>query len=94
MPYFTYILRSLSTGRFYIGHSENPAKRLSEHNRNKTVSIRNRGPWELVHLEAFETRAQASRREREIKRMKSHVWIEQLVRAERKPHFDRELALV
>jgi putative endonuclease len=83
MSYFAYIVRSDSSGRFYVGHTENPTKRVMEHNNNRTVSIKNRGPWKLVYSEEFATRREATRREREIKRMKSHTWIEQLVRASR-----------
>jgi putative endonuclease len=81
MIFYTYILRSLSTGRFYVGHTENLTKRVYEHNNNRTPSIRNRGPWELVHAEEFETRLGAMRRELQIKKMKSHKWIERLARA-------------
>ncbi|MFI5126986.1 MAG: GIY-YIG nuclease family protein [Candidatus Acidiferrales bacterium] len=83
MPFHAYILRSLSTGRFYIGHTENLAKRLREHYNNRTISIRNRGPWELFYSEEFATRTEAIRRERQIKNMKSHTWIEKLARASR-----------
>jgi putative endonuclease len=83
MPYYTYILRSVTTRRFYVGHTENLVKRLAEHNNNRTVSIKNRGPWELVFSEEFAARAEAMRREREIKRMKSHSWIDKLVIASR-----------
>ncbi len=83
MPYYMYILRSVSTGRFYVGHTANLPKRIAEHNNNRTFSIKNRGPWELVYTEEFSSRTEAGRREREIKRMKSHSWIEQLARASR-----------
>ena len=36
MPFHVYILRSQSTGRFYIGHTENLIKRIFEHNSNRT----------------------------------------------------------
>jgi len=63
MPFYMYILRSGSTGKFYVGHTEHLMKRLSEHNRNRTPSICIRGAWELAYWEEFSTRAQASRRE-------------------------------
>ncbi len=81
MTFHTYILRSLSSGHFYVGHTSNLAKRIAEHNNDRTRSLKNRGPWELVRVEEFPTRAEAARREQEIKRMKSHGWIEQVVRA-------------
>ncbi len=87
MPFYVYILRSVSTGKFYIGQSEDPARRLAEHNHQRTPSTRNRGPWELVYTEEFATRAEASRRERALKKMKSHASTENLARASRS---DRE----
>jgi putative endonuclease len=83
MPYHVYVLRSASNGRFYVGHTENLAKRIFEHNNNRTLSIRNRGPWELFYSEEFRTRGAAMKREREIKKMKSHRYIESLARASR-----------
>ncbi len=83
MPFYTYILWSRKTGRFYVGHTEDLQRRLFEHNNNRTDSIKNRGPWELVYSEEFATRSEASRRERQMKRMKSHAWLERLARASR-----------
>jgi len=83
MSFCTYVLRSQTTGRFYVGHTENLRKRIFEHNNNRTWSIKNRGPWELYHAETFETRSEASARERQIKKMKSRRYIEELVRASR-----------
>jgi putative endonuclease len=78
MPFHTYILRSESTGQFYIGHTENLTKRIFERNNNRTTSIKNRGPWKLFYSEVFDTRSSAARREREIKNMKSRIYIESL----------------
>jgi putative endonuclease len=83
MIFHVYILRSQSTGQFYVGQTENLTKRVFEHNNNRTPSIKNRGLWELVHAEAFDSRAEAMRRGRQIKKMKSRQWIERLVRASR-----------
>jgi putative endonuclease len=83
MAFHTYVLKSQSTGRFYIGHTENLTKRIFEHNNNRTASIKNRGPWELFHFEEFATRSEAMRRERQLKRMKSRAYIESLARASR-----------
>ena len=87
MPFYMYVLRSAATRKFYVGHSEDPARRLTEHNHDRSPSTRNRGPWELVYTEEFATRAEASRRERAVKKMKSHAGIEALARASRS---DRE----
>jgi putative endonuclease len=83
MIFHAYVIRTIATGRFYVGHTENLTRRVYEHNNNRTPSIRNRGPWELVHSEEFATRSEAMRRELQIKKMKSHRWIEQLAGASR-----------
>ena len=83
MAFQMYILRSSSTGRYYVGHTQDLAKRLREHNRGCARSTRDRGPWELFYKEEFSTRSEASRRERQIKSMKSRAWIEELARASR-----------
>jgi putative endonuclease len=48
MAFHVYVLRSQSTGRFYVGHTENLGRRISAHNNNRTASIKNRGPWEFA----------------------------------------------
>ncbi len=78
MP-FVYILRSESTGRFYVGCAEDPVTRLAEHQRGQTVSTRGRGPWSLAYKERFATLAEARSRERQIKNWKSHRSIQQLI---------------
>jgi putative endonuclease len=87
MRYFLYILQSVSTSRFYIGHTQDLSIRFQEHNDGRDSSTRGRGPWELFYTEEFPTRSEASRRERQIKQMKSRRWIEELARASRS---DRE----
>ena len=76
---YVYILRSKSTGRYYIGVSESPDDRLIAHNRGQTKSTRDRGPWALVLREAHDNRSSALAREREIKGWKSHTRINNLV---------------
>ena len=65
--YFVYVLRNQATGRHYTGNCVDPVQRLGQHNAGVTKSTKNRGPWELVYQEAFETRSEAMRRERFLK---------------------------
>ena len=65
--FFVYVLRSQMTGRFYTGQTSSIPERLQKHEQGLSPSTKGRGPWELVHQEQFETRAQAMRRERELK---------------------------
>jgi putative endonuclease len=68
---FIYILQSESTGRFYIGSTNDLERRLSEHTRAHSLATRGRGPWKLVHQESLATLLLARQREREIKNWKS-----------------------
>ena len=70
MKHFVYILKSLSTGRHYIGTTITVERRLGEHNRGKDRSVRGRGPYEVVRVEPFESRQEAIVRERQIKSYK------------------------
>jgi putative endonuclease len=74
-----YILQSETTGRFYIGSTDDLDRRQSEHQRGQTPSTRGRGPWKLVYQEEFPTLLEAHRRELEIKRWKSAKLIKALV---------------
>ncbi|HVS74558.1 MAG TPA: GIY-YIG nuclease family protein [Candidatus Acidoferrales bacterium] len=66
-----YILQSRTTGKYYIGSSNDLNRRLSEHKRAHSLATRGRGLWELVYQESFATLAAARKREYEIKAWKS-----------------------
>ena len=70
MPYFVYVLRSKRDGQYYIGSAENVTRRLSQHNRGKTRSLKHRRPLELVYVERFEGSEQARKREKQLKSFK------------------------
>lgn len=84
LMYFVYVLRSCRTGRFYTGSTADPNRRLSEHNSGVSFSTRRGRPWELVHFEKFQTRAQAARRERHFKSGKGREELQSML-AERCP---------
>ena len=69
--WFIYILQCSDT-TFYTGITSNLERRIREHNKSKSVGAkytRARRPAILVYKEECENRAQAGRREREIKRI-------------------------
>jgi putative endonuclease len=83
MKFFVYILQSQSTGRYYIGQTKCLEERIKYHNANYSKSLKNRGPWNLIHFEEYPSRSEAVRREAQIKKQKDRRYIEQLVRASR-----------
>ncbi|RQD76412.1 MAG: GIY-YIG nuclease family protein [Desulfonatronospira sp. MSAO_Bac3] len=72
MPYFVYILQSSSTGRYYCGQTDDLTKRLAQHNDPSQMltltTKRHRGPWDLIWSQELETRQEALRLERRIKK--------------------------
>lgn len=65
-----YVLESLTTGRRYIGATQDLKRRLMDHNRGKNFSVRGRDPFKIIYTESFVTRADAEARERQLKSFK------------------------
>ncbi len=65
--YFVYVLQNISGGKLYIGASSDPKRRLIEHNAGKTVSTKPFIPYTLIYCEAYQSKTEALRRERQIK---------------------------
>ncbi len=67
MPYFVYVLQSAKNGSFYIGQTQDLDERLQRHASGRSGYTKSRGPWRLIHSEVYRTRAEAMKRERELK---------------------------
>ena len=67
MQWFVYVLRSIPTGRHYIGMSSDVERRLQEHNTKTGRWTSSFKPWELIALEEFGSRSEAGNRERFLK---------------------------
>lgn len=83
LVFYLYILQSQSSGRYYVGQTQNLEERIAYHNANYSKSLKNRGPWKLVYSEAYATRSETVRRERQIKSWKDRQLIERLLSASR-----------
>jgi putative endonuclease len=62
--------------------SEEPQRRLEFHNTQERGFTARYRPWELVFVQAFETKAEALAAERRIKSWKSRSMIERVIRGE------------
>jgi putative endonuclease len=78
-------LQSQKDGTYYVGTSKNVETRLEQHNRGAGRSTRARRPWRLIYTEEHNTRSEAGRREREIKKQKSRSYIESIISLREKP---------
>jgi len=68
--YYVYVLKSKKDGKYYTGYTENLERRIQEHNRGKSRSVKGRGPFEVVWVERYDSKSEAMRRERVIKKYK------------------------
>jgi putative endonuclease len=67
MEYVVYILFSESSQRNYTGYTSNLITRMSSHNVFGNDSTRLYRPWIVVHLEFFETKSEALKKEKYYK---------------------------
>ncbi|HEY0667928.1 MAG TPA: GIY-YIG nuclease family protein [Sphingobacteriaceae bacterium] len=79
LKFLTYILQSQKSGRYYVGHTQNIVERLLYHNNGRVKATQNKGPWEIVYIEEYDTKLEANRRELEIKNKKSRRYVEYLI---------------
>ncbi|MDI6821201.1 MAG: GIY-YIG nuclease family protein [Patescibacteria group bacterium] len=70
MAYFVYILKSLKTGKYYTGYSNNLEERLKYHNSGRTKSLIKHVPLEIIYVEEYSIYEDARFREKQIKRYK------------------------
>jgi putative endonuclease len=78
--YYVYILISIKDNKRYFGFTENIERRLVEHNSGLVKSTKHRRPLRIIHLEKFESKEEAMKREKELKKKKGKD-------AYRIPHF-------
>ena len=78
--FYTYIIYSKSTDKYYVGYTHDLKIRLERHNTGWSRSTKSGIPWKLVYSEEFKTKSEAIKRENEIKRKKSRKYIDGLIR--------------
>jgi len=80
MEGWVYILKSQKNGRYYIGSSENPERRLVEfHNLGKVKATKLTKPWEIVFKQRYEEMSTARQIEYKLKSFKSKKIIEEII---------------
>jgi putative endonuclease len=65
--YFVYAIRSKKDRRIYVGMSENPERRLTEHNSGETKSTKSYRPWILIYKKFIGSRIEARKEEKRLK---------------------------
>ena len=69
---YVYVIKNKKTDKIYIGQSDDLKRRLERHNghlKNKPTSYtsKNKGEWQLIYKEEYNTRGQAMKREKQLK---------------------------
>lgn len=65
--------------KFYVGHTQNLTDRIYRHNNSGSKSTKSASDWTLVYTEQFSNRSAAYKRELEIEKKKSRMYIENLI---------------
>jgi putative endonuclease len=74
-----YILQSAKDDSYYIGYTEDLETRLKEHNEGSTRYTRHKRPWQLVYQEEFNSKTEAIKRERFLKKQKNREFYRKLI---------------
>ena len=73
--FYTYILKSDSYKKTYVGHTNDINKRIDEHNCGKSIFSRRYRPWKLIYKEEFLNEAESIKKEKYFKSRTGRRWI-------------------
>lgn len=65
--FFVYALKSIHKNYIYVGLTNNPERRLEEHNSGKGRATKPYAPFIMIYLEKIATREEARKREKYLK---------------------------
>ena len=81
MMYTVYALHSPKFDKIYIGYTHDISSRLVSHNslatKGYTIKFR---PWILVYTEEFNIKAEAMKREKELKSHQGRIFIRNMIK--------------
>jgi putative endonuclease len=84
MEFIVYVLFSEKEEKIYVGFTSNLDNRLISHNKlaQKGWAIKFR-PWIVFYTETYQSKAEAMRREKQLKSSKGRSFIRNLIREKR-----------
>ena len=91
--FYIYIIYSESADRYYVGHTNDPERRLIEHNTTDEIKFTTKfRPWILfLYFEVSNIRGEAIKMERFIKKQKSRFFLRKLVESKNDPTYFKDL---
>ncbi len=75
-----YIIYTEKHDKYYRGYSINPFRRLEQHNNGESKYTSNYAPWRLVYIQSYESKAEALKREKALKKY-SKYQLKDLIRS-------------
>jgi putative endonuclease len=66
-PWFVYVLQSTQYPFRYVGMSQNPKRRLAEHNSGKVKSTKHYCPFKIIYTRSFGSAKEARTHEKYLK---------------------------
>ncbi|MEO8230820.1 MAG: GIY-YIG nuclease family protein [Ignavibacteriota bacterium] len=76
-----YILYSTKFDKIYIGQTDNPERRLFEHNNGLLSTYTKRyKPWQSIYSEEYQTRSEALKREKQLKSQMGREFIWKIIK--------------
>jgi len=82
--YYLYVLLSDIAPKTYTGITNNPERRLKQHNKGYHLYTKRFIPWKIVYLEKFNDRIEARKREKYFKSAAGRRWLRKNVFEARK----------
>ena len=77
--FFVYILEAIESKRYYIGQTDNLQIRIKKHNEGRNLSTKAYIPWQLKWWKEFDSRSEAVKVEKKLKRIKKRTGLEKFV---------------
>ncbi len=65
--YYIYAIRSIKKNYIYVGLTNNPERRIAEHNYKKEKTTRLYAPFKTILIKKYKTRIEARKREKYLK---------------------------
>ncbi len=76
--YFVYAIKSLIKQYVYVGLTNNPQRRISQHRQGKEQTTKPYRPFEIKLIETYNNRAEARKREKYLKSGVGKEWLKSL----------------
>ncbi|MFA6410315.1 MAG: GIY-YIG nuclease family protein [Candidatus Buchananbacteria bacterium] len=65
--FYVYAIKSLNRNYIYVGITDNPTRRIKQHNSQKSKTTKPYSPFKTILIEKYNSRPEARKREKYLK---------------------------